>query len=196
MAIPRNIPQVVVLLGKVEQHNGSKPTVHDEFVSLASIISQNTKEYISPTTLERVWGYSTRGYENISLRTLNVLCRYAGYNDWESFCEALKSDSPIESDLFDRESITTDDLRPGDVLVVGWPPNRICEIEYLGCNRFITLKALNAKLQAGDTFSCLAFQLGSPLYLENVTKADGETKAVRYGAGLRHGLTMLQLKKI
>ena len=35
------------------------------------------REHISPTTLERVWGYSTRHYDTVSRCTLDVLARYA-----------------------------------------------------------------------------------------------------------------------
>lgn len=195
MSIPRNHPQIAVLLGEIERHAGYKPKVHDDFVKLASIISQRTGEYISPTTLERVWGYSTRGYENISLRTLDVLCRHERYSGWEVFCMALTSRAQIESDLFDQESISTASLDAGDVVVIGWQPNRICEIEYLGDNRFVALKAVNSKLREGDTFSCLGFQLGQPLFVENVMSVDGARRASRYGVGLRNGLSLLRRGK-
>lgn len=192
MAINRNLPEIGVLLRQIEDKIGFRPVVHDHFDTLRCLVFNEIKEHMSETTLERVWGYSTRGYKNVSLRTLNVLSVFAGYDCWENFCTALRERGGIESDMFDTECVSTADLAEGESLIIGWQPNRLCRITYLGNNRFVADETLNSKLRAGDTFSCLQLQRGTPLFMENVISADGQPYAPRLGVGLRNGLSLIQ----
>ena len=196
MSIHRKLPQISLLLRKVEEKMPRRPHTHDDFVVLREMIFNATKQMVSDSTLERVWGYSTRGddYENVSLRTLDVLSEFACGTDWMSFCEFVAREMPSESDRFDTECVDVAHLEVGDCLTIGWQPNRVCRVRYLGDNRFIAEEAINSKLKKGDTFSCLQFQLGSPLFMENVAGADGKMYAPRYGVGLRHGLSMLRFQ--
>lgn len=194
MSIYRNLPEVTVLLQRVQDKLGFSLNTHEDFVEARNCIFEDTKENISETTLERVWGYSTRGYDNISLRTLNVLCHYIGQPTWEEFCLRLSAENRSESDMFDRETVSSKDLHPGDTLIIGWQPDRVCTIRYLGDNRYVAVETANSKLKVGDKFSCLQFQLGVPLFLEDLTSATGELIGKKYGVGLKHGLSMLRIK--
>lgn len=82
MSIDRKIPQIKELCQLVEKCFGKAMEVHTDFVKLVKQIELQQREHISESTLERVWGYSTRGYDSVSLRTLNVLAVYAGYNEY------------------------------------------------------------------------------------------------------------------
>ena len=82
MSIDRNIPQVIALRERVETYFGKALIVHSDFIDLVAEIEKSQHQHISETTLERVWGYSTRGYNTISLHTLDVLTRYVGYDNW------------------------------------------------------------------------------------------------------------------
>ena len=195
MSTNRNLPEIEALRKAVIEKVGFEPHVHADFVKMRDIIFDDIKNHISETTLERMWGYSTRGYENVSIATLNLLSRFAGYKDWDGFRNYLKTSGCSESDMFDRESIASTELRPGDILLLGWQPDRTAKVRYLGENRFVAEETANAKLQPGDTFSCLQFQLHVPLFLEDPASADGSPKGKRYGVGLKNGLTMLQLDK-
>jgi hypothetical protein len=73
MGIKRNIPQIYALRQSVELRFGKKLAVHADFQSLVAEIEMEQRLHISETTIERVWGYSTRGYETVSLHTLDVL---------------------------------------------------------------------------------------------------------------------------
>ena len=194
MSVNRNVPELAALLLEIEHKLQSKPTIYEDFINLKERILRTTNERLSETTLERVWGYSTRGYANISVHTLDVLSRFAGHENWQAFCKSLKSRQLVESDIFDKESVSTDELTPGDRLTIGWQPNRKCTVRYLGDNLFVAEKTENSKLQPGDTFSCLQFQLGAPLIMENLTSGDGRLLGRKYGVGLKNGLSMLQLQ--
>lgn len=193
MAIDSKQPEIFVLREKVEALFGRSPGIHSDFVALCDDIFCKTREHISETTLERVWNYSTRGYETVSRRSLDVLGRYAGFGGWDDFVGWLRREGMTESDHFDCEKVDTAGLEPGARLRIGWPPDRLCVIRYLGNNLFVAEECRNSRLMAGDTFSCLHFQLHVPLYLANLTDADGSAKGATYGVGLRHGLTTLQL---
>lgn len=88
------------------------------------------------------------------------------------------------------EYISTTDLTIGDCLQIGWLPDRLCEVRYLGENRFVAERCENSKLQVGDTFSCLQFTLGHPLTMNDLCRNNtliGKT----YVVGQKNGLITL-----
>lgn len=190
MVIKRNIPQISALRQHVERRFGKKLAVHADFQALTAAIEAALRLHISETTLERVWGYSTRGYDTVSLHTLDVLAAYAEGCSWEDFCKLLQEGTNCESDYFNTEHIDSRELTEGDRLRIGWLPDRICEIRYLGENRFQAERCENSKLQAGDTFSCLQFTLGHPLTMTDLCR-DNALLGPTYVAGQKNGLTTL-----
>lgn len=194
MSIRRDLPEVRALLNDIETKTGLVPKTHEDFSDVRETIYRNTKELISETTLERIWGYSTRGYDNISLRSLNLLTKFAGYGSWENFIARLRKEGRIESGMFDRDLISSHELEKGDTLVFGWLPDRKCRVRYLGDNRYLAIETENSKIKEGDSFSCLQFQLGMPLYMEDLTSGDGCLLGKRYGVGLHNGLISLRLE--
>lgn len=192
MGIESDKPQLSMLRKRTEERFGKTFRVHNDFVLLASDIENITKEHISESTLERVWNYSTRGYSTISLRTLDVICAYCGFKNWEQFCKDLKENNG-DSDFFDEEIISVSDLRPGQKIKIGWLPNRICILRYLGNERFMAEECENSTMQPGDSFSCGIMQHGQPLWTDDFQTADGTKIKSRYIMGLHNGLTILQI---
>ena len=82
-------------------------------------------------------------------------------------------------------------LEPGSRLQLGWLPDRLITVTYIGHNRFVVEVSLNSSLQPGDSFECLQIQVGRPLYLDRFRRA-GSTAESRYVAGDRHGLTSVK----
>ncbi|MBR5467391.1 MAG: hypothetical protein IKU79_08345 [Bacteroidaceae bacterium] len=194
MSIKSNIPQIATLRREVEGRFGLRLQTHTHFVSLAETIEKDLREHLSPTTLERVWGYSTRHYDTVSLRTLDVLAKYAGREGWEKFCVELKQSETTESDFFSEGIMEVASLNEGIRLRLGWQPDRMCEVRYLGNNRFVVESVTNGSLRVGDTFSCLQLQVGKLLYMDCFLR-EGETpEAVqRYAVGRENGLTLLEI---
>ena len=62
------------------------------------------------------------------------------------FLQYLKDSEHVESELFDGEKITVANLEPGTTIRIGWRPDRVCIIRYLGEGMFETLESVNAKL--------------------------------------------------
>ena len=196
MNFKTDLPQIAALRNRVEQTVGFQMKTHNDFVMLVDIIEKQLKEHMSETTLERVWGSSTRGYNTISMRTLSVLARFVNANDWESFCQLLRDEAQTESEIFTANGILTANLTSGTRILIGWQPDRLITVKYLGDNRFVAESTENSSINPGDSFSCLQIQKGRELYMDMFQRA-GETGTpdpdARYVVGQRNGLTTLEI---
>lgn len=196
MSIQANIPEITALRKEVEQKYGTPLHTHAQFVSLTEAIEVALREHISPTTLERVWGYSTRHYDTVSRRTLDVLARYADKESWDNYCNYLKRTSSTESDLFTDGLLSVATLSVGTRLRLGWQPDRVCEVRYMGEYRFVVEQVRNGSLQVGDTFSCFQLQLGKVMYMDCFQRANENIQEnQRYAVGRSNGLTLLEVIK-
>jgi hypothetical protein len=192
MSVPVNIPEIVILRNRVEESFGEPLETHNGFIMLVGAIEAKVREHLSESTLERMWGYSTRRADVISLRTLNVLSQFVGSSSWKEFCADIKKTSPRESEEFGGESIISSNLEVGAHIRLGWSPDRLIEIEYQGNNRFVILDSKNSSLKPGDNFECIQIQAGRPLYLDRFRHCGSEDE-YRYVAGERNGLTVAEV---
>ena len=119
MSVSVIIPEITALRSRVEEKYGESLETHNGFILLVGAIEAEVREHVSESTLERMWGYSTREAAYISLRTLNVLSRYVGASSWKGFCEDLKTSSQVESEEFSGDSIVTAALSAGKRLQLG-----------------------------------------------------------------------------
>ncbi len=195
MAVKSDLPQIAVLKGLVEEKAGKKMKTHNDFLELADSIEKAVHEHISESTLERVWGYSTRHYDTVSERTLNVMAKYAGKKDWDSFFNSLKDATGEESGFMGGYAVESDVLVPGTMVKIGWQPNRICIIRYLGNNQWIADECHNSSMKEGDMFTCHCMQLGRTAYMDDYRKAgkEGSRSRTTYAAGMKNGLTTLEI---
>lgn len=193
MGVESALPQIRTLRESVEAAFGKVPAVHSDFTLLAADIENRLKIHISDSTLERVWNYSTRGYSTISLYTLDVLCRYCGAAGWQDFLKHIESKEGKDSGFFDDDTILTENLKEGDKIRIGWQPNRVCTVRYLGCDRFIAEECEHSTMRPGDTFTCREFQLHLPLHLHGFCPAGKEGPGDKcYVAGKTKGLSLLK----
>lgn len=193
MNISPNSPQVDALRKEIEKETGSISS-HSTLNKLSALIEERCKEHISVTTLERIWGYSTRSCNNISVRILDIISRFARYSNWESFCNSLRCSQRCESQMFMSEGcITSNTLAVGTRIRIGWQPDRVCEAEYMGENRFIAIKTENSSIRPGDTFRCLQIEKGRELYMDHFTRNGESESDNRYAVGQINGLTMAEI---
>ena len=190
MNIKSDIPQIYVLRQRVEHKAGFPLDTHGDFLTLSAKIEACLREHMSESTLERIWGYSTRHYDTVSSRSLNVLSRFIGFHSWEEFCNSLSSGNP-GSELFDGDSIDVAELESGARIRLGWAPDRVCIVRYLGDFRFIAEFTENSTMQPGDTFCCRQFQKNRVAHLDNFCKA-GTEKRHTYIIGKNTGITTLE----
>lgn len=193
MGIDSFSPLIGMLRIKIEYFWGKTPKVHSDFLQLAEAIQFALKKHVSETTLERVWGYSKRGYKTVSLHTLDLLCEYAGEGSWENFCLSMAQAGIKDSDLFEENAVYSDELEEGERLLLRWLPNRQCIVKYLGNNRFVAEDCENSTIQPGDTFTCISFRINRPAVMDQfVASKDNSGTPRQYVAGIRHGISYLK----
>ena len=82
----QNIESLKVHVAKAFGRTLDSPSDYD---SLSLSIREKTGEYISPTTLKRLFGY-VKPATVPRPSTLSVLSRYVGYAGWSDFCQGLE----------------------------------------------------------------------------------------------------------
>ncbi len=183
-------PQVVSLLNSVEETFGHSIRVSTIFNDMSIKILEKTQEYISVSTLKRLW-LPHIGYETVSTRTLEVLSKYCGFSNFDEFCFSLVSQGVVESELIPSvNSISSVDLKVDDVVELSWLPDRICKVRYLGDNKYVAIETKNSTMVEGDTFVCEVFIKGRPLFLNNFVHENSEPQI--YSVGTGHGITSLR----
>ncbi len=191
MAINTKLPQITALKLAVEKRFGHTIESRTDFVLLTTEIENVTHEHLAENTLRRLWG-RLKGYDTVYTRTLDVLCKYIGYDHWSAFCQALQTENNIESDIIrGKESISVEELTPGNRVRIGWLPDRLCVIEYIGGRTFRAIQTQNSTLQEGDTFECSIILKNYPLFVDNLVH--GGEHCQRYSIGINNGLTILEL---
>ena len=83
------------------------------------------------------------------------------------------------------------------LLRITWQPDRVCEAEYIGNNRFVARRCENTSVMLGDSFSCPQLRKERELYMENFTRSGEETEnsTTCYVVGQTNGLTSVELIK-
>lgn len=186
----KEIPELQYLLELVEKQYGRKLSTTTDFESLSVIIEKTTGELLSSSTLKRLYGY-------VSLNTvprkttLDILSRFIGNRDYETFRISLSNDPQFSSRFFSAKTVTTSELKAGDRLRIGWPANRIVTLNYLGDDLFEVDTSVNASLVKGDRFRQVSFMKGYPLYLSRILRNGDYTPA--YVAGMNSGLNLLEV---
>ncbi len=181
-------PEIEFLKAKVEAKWNHRVSTPKDFELLSEEISSKSKDGISASTLKRIWGYDTYN-SSPSVRLLDVLAQYAGFQSFRSFQNFLKKDAAT-SGFFTTEFIESGELNAGEHILLGWNPNRVVELEYLGENRYRVVSNQNSKLRENDVFEMASFIVGYPLYISHIER--GGEKTSIYAAGVKDGLILVQ----
>lgn len=189
MKTEKNSSEVFELRKELEQTLGKKLKTPADFEFCVGAIWERLHQNISPTTLKRMWGY-IEGADTTRLSTLNLLSHYLGYSDWDGFCRHLEEKNESQSNEMINPTLLSSSLQKGAHVEIQWQPNRRCVLEYKGNNTFTVIVAEHSKLKVGDTFECLSFHLGQPLYLDNLVH--GDNPPVSFVVGKRDGLTVVK----
>ena len=78
-------------------------------------------------------------------------------------------------------------------VIIGWAPDRVVEIRYLGDFMFEVEKSCNSKLKSGDRFELSDIILGYPLYISRILREGEYTPA--YVAGQDGGINLLKVEQ-
>lgn len=179
---PQHIALLRQLVSESADHSIKTST---DFIFLSGEIQGRLKETVSPSTLKRIWGY-IEGYASVRTVTLDVLARFTGFPDWETFVsDYCETESVQSSHRVVGKSLLTSDLSPDNKVEICWNPNRRLMLVYKGDNLFEVTESENAKLKAGNSFICERFTLNEPLYVECI--AENGTKEL-FVMGKKGGL--------
>ena len=191
MSVEIESPRIEALKKEVEKLVG-RINGHDKLAKLTALIETECKEHVSITTLQRLWGYSTRRADKISERILDIVSKFVGAESWDDFC--TKQSANRESVLFaGKDIINCDSLKIGCRIKLGWQPDRICEVKYLGDYSFVAIKTENSTIRPGDTFRCLQIQKGKELHMDNFTRCnDPLSSSARYVVGRTNGISVAE----
>ncbi len=175
---------------KVEEKFGRKLAAPTDFNRLILSMQEETGETLSLSTLKRIWKYADPAHRT-SDTSLSCLARFVGYKDWYGFLDASGKSGETDSGFLIDKRIYADALRKGDILEMGWEPDRYCRIMKLEKDVFEVLECRNGKLEAGDIFRANTFSLGLPFCVTDIRR--GEKTLGAYVAGRKKGLTLLNL---
>ena len=171
----------------IENIAGYKMRTPRDFDFLAGNIFHETREPLSSTTLKRLWGYLKEKEQQTSrLSTLNILSRYVGYPDYDSFCKYQETPGECESKFLLNKCLQTSSLHKGDFIKLMWQPDRCITIQYIGLNMYKVVDNKNSKLSVNDTFICERIIENNPLLLYNLIHENGDP--VNYICGKKGGV--------
>lgn len=154
---------------------GYEPTTPSEFNDLLWQIRKTTGNTLSLSSIKRLWGY-VKYNGDFSLTTLNILARFNGMRDWESFKKSIDKDVSVTNDEesgFQSDSmIDTGKYKPGDRIELSWNDGKGCEMECIGHLRFRIVKSTNIKMKEGDLVTVHTLCIGHPVYISDILRDD------------------------
>ena len=172
------------LTNHIEDMLGRKVESPKDFNRLSTVIFNRTGYFVSNTTLKRIWGYID---EPVDTRksTLSILANCLGYQNWEAYCTAVKSqDGTVPSSpLVGRRLNILKELEAGSIVKLTWNPGRKCIAKYSGAGRFEVMESENTRLMPGDTFLCYFIIACYPLYLSELRQGDRDPIGYVCGRG-------------
>ena len=189
--IQRNMPELAYLLDEVEQRYGRRIATTTDFESLSVVIEHQIGEMLSASTLKRLWGYVSLN-PTPRIATLDILSRYVGHKNFKAFCESLKDSKAFVSTFFTAKYQTVAELMPGVVVTVGWAPNRLVRLNYLGDFQFEVTSSENSQLLPGDRFELSEIIVGYPLYISRILRGGEYTPF--YVAGRQRGISLMKVE--
>ena len=185
------IPELAYLLSEVEKKYGRRIATTTDFESLSVVIEHQTGELLSSSTLKRLWGYVTLN-PTPRISTLDILSRFVGHKDFKAFCQSLTDGKVLSSKFFSTRYLAVSELDEMSKVTIGWAPDRIVEMRYLGAFLFEIERSVNSKLKPGDRFELSDIILGYPMFISRILRNGEYTPA--YVAGQDGGINMLTVE--
>ena len=186
--MPVNPQHITLLRQLVEESADHRIETSNDFIFLSGEIRGRLNENLSVSTLKRLWGY-VDGYASVRPSTLDILARFVGFPDWETFVsDYCEQDSVQSSHRVKGETLYAENLPVGAIVEFTWNPNRRCVAAFQGDQRFVVLTSENAKLKQGDVFLCDRFTLHEPLFV-HIPEPSGENAL--FVMGKKGGLTKI-----
>ena len=183
-------PEIIELLSIVEKKYQKNLQTTTDFEEFSYHLKTVLGEHISTSTLKRLWGYVSLN-PTPRIATLDILSRFVGNKNFKEFCDELKNSQAFVSTFFSSRFVDTSSLLKGQIVKIGWSPNRLVELKYLGELKFEVIRSTNSQLEEGDIFETSCLILGYPLVISRVLRNGAYTPS--YIAGRQGGLTIVEI---
>ncbi len=184
-----NTPEIEELKLLVEQHYGKSLSTTTDFEEFTVLLQKRYGLVVSSSTMKRLYGYVGDSHKP-RVATLDILARYIGHKDYASFVQWLKKSTRYNSSFFDANQLVSSDLQSGGYVEIGWSPNRLLRLVYLGNSTYRVVESSNSKLHVGDMFMTGCFIKGQPLYLPYIERGGEHTPP--FVAGRNGGLSIMR----
>ena len=86
------------------------------------------------------------------------------------------------------------ELKPDTTVHIGWAPNRLVKMRYLGNYQFEVMSSENSQLMTGDRFELSEIIVGYPLYISRILRNGAYTPS--YVAGQIDGINLLKVETV
>lgn len=96
--MPVNPQHITLLRQLVEESADHSIATSTDFIFLSGEIQGRLKETLSVSTLKRIWGY-VDGYASVRPSTLDILARFVGFSDGETFVSDYCEVESVQSSL-------------------------------------------------------------------------------------------------
>lgn len=183
-------PEIEELKQYVEQRYGKVLGTSNDFEAFSAYLQKANGFFVSTSTLKRLWGYVNDKHVPRRL-TLDFLSMYIGYANFNEFTLWLKTHTKYNSSFFRASMLLSNDIKPDSTVEIGWQPNRIVRLRYLGESNYEVISSVNSKLSVGDRFVTGCFIENQPLYLPFLER-NGE-RTPPFVAGRNGGLSMVNV---
>lgn len=135
--------EIIELKKKIEESVGRVMHTPADFDFLSGAIWERIREYISPTTLKRTWGYLD-GVKQIRHSTLEILSRFAGFKSWDNYLAERKISSEQNSNIVTKGVVNASELAEGDT----------ASVMLFVIDEPLLLSDLNHRGKTGRTYLC------------------------------------------
>ncbi|MEE0805124.1 MAG: hypothetical protein U0L77_06850 [Prevotellamassilia sp.] len=176
------------------------PCSNKEYEIVAEDIYTTLGDRLGINTLKRMFGKLN---DNVTptQTSLNIIARYLGYCDWDTYEESLINDS-IHFSHYDEtqgknlDYVCTDNLNCGAYVEFCYEPDGRMRLRYIGNYRFVIMACTCNSLQIGDILEIRYFQNGCTLISHTVTRQgicinNGQILKI---ACLRGGISFLKVE--
>lgn len=188
-----NTPEIEELKLLIEQKYGKTLGTTTDFEEFSVHLSHDTGQNVSASTLKRLWGYVNDSHKP-RMFTLDILAQYLGHANYYAFVSWLKTSTRYNSSFFNAKQLISNELDAGTEVEIGWSPNRLVRLRYVGESRYEVVLSQNSKLVPGDSFVTGCFIKEQPFYLPYIERPDGRTAP--FVAGRNGGLTIINVINI
>ena len=185
-----NTPETEELKLLVEQKFGRVLNTTTDFEVFSLHLSKQAGLRLSTSTLKRLWAYVGDSHKPRTC-TLDILAQYIGHKDFTDFKAWLKTSVKYNSSFFDAKQVTSSELTPGTVIEIGWSPNRMLRLNYLGQSRYEVASSEISNIRRGDRFVAGCFIKEYPLFLPYIEREGRRTAP--FVAGRNGGLTIINI---